>query len=223
MPRDLRLLSAAVALSAAGDMLLVVVLALRVHDLTGSGFAVSALFGALMLPVVLLAPFAGRLVDRVETRRVLLCVSLAQAVAAGGLVFVDGLATILALTALVGAGAAIAGPAEAALVPATVDEDRLAKANGWIETARYVGFTAGPLLAGALTAAGGTGLGLAANAASFAAVALAATLMHARRHPTLTQPSTGSDPVEGSRAASGCSSPTLSCGSRSARRSGRCC
>ena len=67
------------ALSAAGDMLLVVVLALRVHDLTGSGFAVAALFGALMVPIVLLAPLAGRLVDRVETRRLLLLVSLAQA------------------------------------------------------------------------------------------------------------------------------------------------
>ena len=145
MPRDLRLLAAAVALSAAGDMLLVVVLALRVHDLTGSGFAVSALFGALMLPVVLLAPFAGRLVDRVETRRVLLCVSLAQAVVAGGLVFAGGLVPILVLTALLGVGAAIAGPAEAALVPATIDEERLAKANGWVETARYTGFTAGPL------------------------------------------------------------------------------
>ncbi len=196
MPRDLRLLAAAVALSAAGDMLLVVVLALRVHDLTGSGFAVSALFGALMLPVVLLAPFAGRLVDRVETRRVLLCVSLAQAVVAAGLVLAGGLVPILVLTALLGAGAAIAGPAEAALVPATIDEDRLAKANGWVETARYAGFTAGPLLAGLLTALGGTGLGLAANAVSFAAVALAATLLHARRHPTLTQPSRGSDPLE---------------------------
>ena len=93
-----------------------------------------------------------------------------------------GLVSILVLTALLGAGAAIAGPAEAALVPATVDEDRLAKANGWVETARYAGFTAGPLLAGLLTALGGTGLGLAANAASFAAVALAAALLHARRH-----------------------------------------
>ena len=196
MPRDLRLLSAAVALSAAGDMLLVVVLALRVHDLTGSGFAVSALFGALMLPVVLLAPFAGRLVDRVETRRVLLCVSLAQAVAAAGLVLAGDLASILVLTALVGAGAAVAGPAEAALVPATVGEDRLAKANGWVETARYAGFTAGPLLAGLLTALGGTDLGLAANAASFTAVALAAALLHTRRHPTLNQPSRGCFPLE---------------------------
>ena len=105
-PRDLRLLSGAVLLSAAGDMLLVVVLALRVHELTGSGFAVAALFAALMGPVVVLAPLAGRLVDRVETRRLLLFVSLAQAGVAGALVFADGLGAILVLTALLGAGAA---------------------------------------------------------------------------------------------------------------------
>ena len=157
MPRDLRLLSGAVALSAAGDLLLVVVLSLHVHDLTGSGFAVAALFAALMAPIVVLAPVAGRLVDRIETRRLLLVVSLAQAVVATGLVFVDGLARILMLAALLGAGAAVAGPAEAALVPATVAEDQLTRANGWVETARYSGFTAGPLLAGVLIAAGGTG------------------------------------------------------------------
>ena len=77
-PRDLRLLAGAVLLSAAGDLLLVVVLALRVHDLTGSGLAVAALFGSLMAPIVVLAPVAGRLVDRTETRRLLLLVSLAR-------------------------------------------------------------------------------------------------------------------------------------------------
>src|SRR5262249_43624739 len=78
-PRDLRLLSGAVLLSAAGDLLMVVVLSLRVHDLTGSGFAVAAVFATLMAPIVLLAPLAGRLVDRTETRRLLLAVSAAQA------------------------------------------------------------------------------------------------------------------------------------------------
>src|SRR3954452_13074097 len=85
--RDLRLLAGATAISAAGDLVLVVVLSLRVHDLTGSGFAVAALFAALMAPVVALAPLAGRLVDRLETRRLLALVSLAQATVASGLVF----------------------------------------------------------------------------------------------------------------------------------------
>ena len=207
-PRDLRLLSGAVLLSAAGDMLLVVVLALRVHDLTGSGFAVAALFAALMGPVVVLAPLAGRLVDGVETRRLLLLVSLAQAAVAGALVFADGLAPILVLTALLGAGAAVAGPAEAALVPAVAKD--LARANGWVETARYSGFTAGPLVAGALTAAGGTELGLAANAVSFGAVALAAALMRVRRVPVVQRRRRASTAV------SSCCSATRRCGSRSA-------
>lgn len=182
MTRDLRLLSGAVALSAAGDLLLVVVLSLRVHDLTGDGFAVAALFAALMGPIVVLAPLAGRVVDRLETRRLLLIVSLAQAVVASGLVFADGLAAILVLAASLGAGAAIAGPAEASLVPVVADD--LKRANGWVETARYTGFTAGPILAGLLTAIGGVQLGLAANAASFLAVALGAGLMRARRAPS---------------------------------------
>src|SRR4051794_41903940 len=67
--RDLRLLAGAVATSAAGDLILVVVLALRVHDLTGSGFAVAALFAALMGPIALLASPAGRLVGRTATPR----------------------------------------------------------------------------------------------------------------------------------------------------------
>ncbi len=179
--RDLRLLAGATAVSAAGDIVLVVVLSLRVHDLTGSGFAVAALFAALMAPIALLASPAGKLVDRTETRRTLVLVSLVQAVVATGLVFADGLAAILPLTALLGAGAAVAGPAEAALVPVVARD--LTKANGWVESARYAGFTAGPIIAGALTAAGGTRVALAVNAASFAAVALGAALMRARRPP----------------------------------------
>src|SRR4051794_810854 len=117
-PRDLRLLSGAVLLSAAGDLLMVVVLSLRVHDLTGSGFAVAAVFATLMAPVVLLAPLAGRLVDRTETRRLLLAVSLAQALVAGALVFAGGLPAILALTPPLGAGGALARPARGPPLPA---------------------------------------------------------------------------------------------------------
>ncbi len=79
MPRDLRLLAGAVFLSAAGDLLALIVLALYVHELTGSGPAVAALFAATLVPVMALAPLAGLVADRFESVRVLVVASLAQA------------------------------------------------------------------------------------------------------------------------------------------------
>lgn len=182
-PRDFRLLVGAVGLSALGDWLALVPLALHIEATTGSGLAVAALFIALWLPAVALAGVAGPLVDRLETTRLLALVSLAQAVVAVALPFTDGLAPVLGLVALLGAGAALAQPAEFALVPAVAGEARLAEANGRVETARYLGFTAGPLLGGLLAAGGGTTIALLVNAASFAAVAAAACALRVRRRP----------------------------------------
>jgi hypothetical protein len=55
-----------------------------------------------------------------------------------------------------------------------------------METARSLGFTAGPLLGGALGAAGLLWLALALNALSFVVVAAAALLLRARRRPEPT-------------------------------------
>jgi MFS family permease len=182
--RDLRLLALAVGVSAAGDMLAIITLALLVHDLTGSAFAVSALFAATMLPVVAMAPVAGRLADRVESSRVLLAASLAQLAVATALAFAgSSVAAILVLAALLAAGAAVAQPAEFALVPAAAGPEELAAASGRMEAARYAGHTAGPLLATVLVAAGGTSVALLVNAASFAVVAAAAAALRIRRHP----------------------------------------
>jgi MFS family permease len=182
--RDVRLIVAAVGVSAFGDFLLWVPLSLHVQATTGSPIAVSAFFFALFGPMVLLGGVAGRLADRYENARLLRTVSLAQALAAGALALLSGsLVAILALTALIGIGAAIAQPAEFALVPVAAGEKRLAAVNGWVETARYVGMTLGPPAGGLLAGTGHVGLALALDALTFAAVALAATLLHARRRP----------------------------------------
>ncbi len=52
-----------------------------------------------------------------------------------------------------------------------------------MESARYAGFAAGPVLAAALTAVAGTQLALAVNAVSFLGIALAAGTLTARRRP----------------------------------------
>ena len=179
MTRDGRLIVGAVGVSALGDFLLWIPLTLHVHEQTGSGAAVAALMICLWGPIVLLAPAAGLLADRVETRRLLLWASLAQAVVAAALALaLDSTAATLALAALLGAGFAVAQPAEFALVP--VIGGRL---NGPVEAARYAGMAAGPVIGGALAAAGGTQAAVLVDAASFAIVALAAGLLRARREP----------------------------------------
>ena len=182
--RDVRLIVAAVGVSAFGDMLLWLPLALHLQAMTGSPVAVSAMFLALFGPVALLGGVAGRLADRFENRRLLLIVSAAQAVAVGTMALLTGsLAAILALTAVVGVGAAIAQPAEFSLVPVAAGGRRLSEVNGIVESARYAGMTIGPLAGGALAAAGRVELALLLDAATFAAVALSAALLHARRKP----------------------------------------
>jgi MFS family permease len=182
--RDRRLLAGAVGLSALGDFLGFIPLALYVQERTGSGIAVAGLFIALWAPSVVLGGPAGLLADRVESRRLLRDVSLAQAAIAAALALTfGGLAATLALTALLGVGVALAQPAEFALVPAAAGPGGVAAANGRIEAARYLGFTLGPVLGGLLAAAGGTRIALLVNAASFLAVALAAQALRARRDP----------------------------------------
>ena len=183
--RDVRLLTGAVGLSAAGDAVLWILLAFHVGATTGSALAVSAVFVCLWSPVVVLAGVAGRIVDRHENRRLLVGVSLAQAVVVAAMAPAAGsLPLLLGLCVLLGAGVAISSPAEFALLPAAAGEDRIAEANGHVEAMRSLGMTAGPLLGGVLAAAGSIELGLLLDAASFLAVAAAGLALHARREPS---------------------------------------
>jgi MFS family permease len=176
---DRRLIVGAVGVSALGDFLLWIPLTLHILELTGSGAAVAALMICLWGPIVVLAPAAGLLADRVETRKLLIWASVAQAVIAAALgLALDSTAAILALAALLGVGFAIAQPAEFALVPVIGDD-----LNGAVEAARYVGMTAGPVAGAVIAGVGGTEAALLVDAATFAFVALAAAALRARREP----------------------------------------
>ena len=180
--RDLRLLAGAVFLSATGDMLALITLALAVHEVSGSGLAVSAYFAATMLPVVALAGPGGRIADRFEGVRVIGFASVAQAAVAVGLAYSTGhLGAILALSALLAAGSALSQPAEFALVPLMADDEGLTRANGVMEASRYAGFAAGPALAAVVAATGGAREAMLVNAATFVAIAVATALIRTRR------------------------------------------
>lgn len=157
-------------------------LALYLQERTGSGLLVALLFVAIWAPSIVLAPIAGAIVDRFETRRVLALVSLAQAGVALALAFAGSTWAVLALAALLGTGWAISQPAEFSLVP-SVAAGRIAEANGLVETVRYVGFALGPLLGGILSAVGGMRAAMLVNAASFLVVTAVALVLRVERRP----------------------------------------
>jgi hypothetical protein len=86
-------------------------------------------------------------------------------------------------------------------VPAVTDEDGLKTANGRIESARYLGYTLGPLLGGALAAGGGTHVALLLDAASFVVVALVAVAL--RRHGATASAAAGEHAEGAGRARDG--------------------
>jgi Major Facilitator Superfamily len=187
--RDFRLVAGAVGLSALGDWVAIVALGLHVKEMTDSGFAVASLWVCLFGPSVLVAGHVGLLVDRVEATRLLALVSVAGTAVAAVVAFADALAPVLILTAALGIVFATSQPAEFSLVPPLAGEDRIQEANGHIETARYVGFGIGPLLGGLLFAAGGLELAMLVDAATFAAVAVAALALRVRRDPAILEES----------------------------------
>ena len=183
--RDLRVVAGAILVSAVGDWVALVALALQAKELSGDGMgggiAIAAIFICLWAPVVLLAGYVGLLVDRVETRSLLLVVSAGQAVVAVGLALLHSQALLYALAALLGVGIAVAQAAEFALIPVVAGGRPLQKANGTVETARALGFTLGPLCGGLLVAAGGITAAMLVDAASFVVVGLAALSLSVRR------------------------------------------
>ena len=144
--RDLRIVVAAVGISAAGDIAAVAALAVHLQERTGSGLLVAALFAANWLAIAVGSPWAGALVDRRDARSLLVLASLGQAAVAAVLATTPPTAAILVLSAC----SASAWPWRSVRVRAdgviAAAGDGSARANGRVETARYAGYLVGPLL-----------------------------------------------------------------------------
>jgi MFS family permease len=180
--RDLRLVLPARATSYAGDSIALVALMLRVSDAGGPG-AITALLLAFALPTVVMIPFAGRIVDGFDSRKVLVLASLLQAAAGVGLAFSHGLVATLALVCVLQLGQAVAGPAWGALVPRIVGDDLVGKAVGTGQALAGVAMLAGSALGGVLVGWQGDRVALLVDASTFAGLAVVARLVRTRRRP----------------------------------------
>ena len=154
-------------LISAGDGLAMVALASRVYQTSHASWAVASVFLAVTVPITALAPVAGMLLDRLSPRPVLVAAAAAETVVALALTRLTGTGAILGLSLGFGVCAALLQPGLGAIVPQLAGRAGVTRANGYLQAATWGGFTVGPLLAGVLTAAGGTGLALAAVAAVY--------------------------------------------------------
>lgn len=181
-----RALPLAVALQfmiSAGDGLAMVALASRVYERSHAGWAVASVFLAVSIPVAVLAPLAGMLLDRLSPKPVLTAAAGAAALVALTLTGVTGVAGTLGLAAGLGVCAALLQPGLGAIVPRLAPAQAITRANSYLQAATWGGMTAGPLLAGLLSAAGGPRLALLGDAATYVAGAVGLAMLQLSRLP----------------------------------------
>lgn len=189
--RDLRLAVLARAVSFLGDEIALIALVLRLHDDGADPRAIAALLLAAALPLVLLAPAAGALVDRYDSRTLIVTAGSGQVGACLLLAVADGLPAVLALVVLLQAGQAVTGPAWQALIPRMVGEADVGRAVGAQQGLTTLFGVAGPAVGGLLTQQLGPALPLLVDAATFAVVAVAGAAIRTRRVPSTAGPDAG--------------------------------
>ncbi|MGI5177421.1 MFS transporter [Dactylosporangium sp. CA-152071] len=189
---DLGILTAGLAVSVAGDAAAFIALLLRLQP-HGSGW-VAALLAAELVPVVVLAPVVGRVVDRLETRGVLIVALLGQAVVAVPLALLDGPLPTVLLFAALAALAAFVRPATSSLVPAITGPSGRERGYARLSLGFGLGWIFGPAVGGLFTGWFGVRAAVLADAATFALLAGACALLTVRRRP---DPSAAADDRSG--------------------------
>ena len=183
-PAYLRIFSAGLG-SVAGQAVASVCLVWVVYASTGSALDVGLLGASYLVTSIVFSVFTGAWVDRYDRRRLMILSDFARA-AAMGLVVVDlvlrgfDLLPILVAYAVVGAFSTLFNPAEQAIVPALVDADDVANANGLVRSSRSTLQFVGTSVAGALIVTLGGTAGVAVNALTFV---LSGTLLLGLRVP----------------------------------------
>lgn len=184
-------------LSVLGSSLSGFALGVWAYQRTGSVTQFGLIFAANVLPGLLVAPFAGSVVDRFDRKWMLVAGDVGAAVATGVvaiLVATDRLEVwhIYLTTAVGAAFTFLHRTAFQALVPVLVPKRHLGRANGLMQLGQAV-TVAAPILAGVLLTSVGLGGVILVDLGSFA-VALA-VLAAARLPAALTRPAPPAEPA----------------------------
>jgi predicted MFS family arabinose efflux permease len=184
--RNFALLWTAGFVSLAGDWALWTLLQFYVYDRTGSTVASALMLVMSIAPAVLFGSVAGVFVDRWDRRRTMIVVNLLQTVLMPALILGgrDGWLWVVYVVAFLESTLAqFMSPAESALLPTLVAEDRLVTANALNQLNDNIARIVGPSIGGVLAATGGLTAVTLFDSASFLGAAALISLLVTPRAP----------------------------------------
>ena len=168
--RNFRLLFIGQAISQLGDWFNSVAVYALLLDLTGSATAVAGMLIVQFLPVALVGPVAGVVVDRVNRRRLMIAADVLRGVLILGLLFVrraEDVWIAYVVMALAMSGTAFFEPARTATIPNITTEEELLPANALAAATWSAMLAVGASVGGLVTAVAGRNIAFTINAASF--------------------------------------------------------
>ncbi len=167
-----------------GDTFGFVALAVVVYRLTGSGLGVIGVVVAEIVPVLLLAPLAGVVVDRLPRVRVMVASDLTRALLAGVLViWHDQPLVIFAVAFGLSAAGVFFHPAAGSVLPSLVTNEQIIAANSGIWTAAVLSQIVLAPLAGGLVVTAGPAWAFGINTSSFLLSAAVLRGLHTDERP----------------------------------------
>lgn len=156
------------SVSVFGDFLAIFAVISRItFRLHGTPVDVAVVMVAYMLPLSVVGPLAGVLVDRWRVRRVMVGSDLVRAGLALALIFAHDVRTIAVVLALLGFFSSFFGPAQSVAIRTLVPKEKLLAANATLSQAFYLMRIVSPAIAGALVAWAGENLCFWLDAGSF--------------------------------------------------------
>lgn len=168
--RNFRLLFLGQTISQLGDWFNSVAVFALLLDLTGSATAVAWLMIVQFLPMAIVGPIAGVVVDRVDRRRLMIAMDLVRGVVVLGLLLVrtrEQVWLAYVVTALTVTGSAFFEPARTATIPNVTSKEELMPANALSSATWAAMLAVGASVGGLVTAIAGRNIAFVMNGASF--------------------------------------------------------
>jgi len=150
-----------------GDSVNYIALVVDVYTISGSGIALSTLVLFQIVPVIVISPVAGAVVDRFPHKRVIIAADLARAVLVLGLLLAQTVWQLYVLAFGLSLAGAFFTPAFSVSIPQLIEGDDLLAANAVTWSTAQVVQIVGSVVAGGLIALAGVRIVFGFNAISF--------------------------------------------------------